>query len=109
MTGFEVVNFGCRLNAYEAETIKAMGEAEGLANTLVFNTCAVTAEAQRQARQAIRRARRAHPTARNHRDRLRGADRHAVLRQAGGGRPGHRQCREIVGGDVAEAEARAAR
>ena len=64
MTGFEVVNFGCRLNAYEAETIKAMGEAEGLANTLVFNTCAVTAEAQRQARQAIRRARRAHPTAR---------------------------------------------
>ena len=63
MTGFEVVNFGCRLNAYEAETIKAMGEAEGLANTLVFNTCAVTAEAQRQARQAIRRARRAHPTA----------------------------------------------
>lgn len=65
MTGFEVVNFGCRLNAYEAETIKAMGEAEGLANTLVFNTCAVTAEAQRQARQAIRRARRAHPTAKS--------------------------------------------
>ena len=64
MTGFEVVNFGCRLNAYEAETIKAMGEAEGLSNALVFNTCAVTAEAERQARQAIRRARRDHPTAR---------------------------------------------
>jgi threonylcarbamoyladenosine tRNA methylthiotransferase MtaB len=64
MTGFEVVNFGCRLNAHEAETIKALGEAEGLANTLVFNTCAVTAEAERQARQAIRKARRANPHAR---------------------------------------------
>jgi threonylcarbamoyladenosine tRNA methylthiotransferase MtaB len=64
MTGFEVVNFGCRLNACEAEAIKAMGEAQGLANTLVFNTCAVTAEAQRQARQAIRKARRANPQAR---------------------------------------------
>ena len=64
MTGFEVVNFGCRLNAHEAETIKAMGEAQGLVNTLVFNTCAVTAEAERQARQAIRKARRANPHAR---------------------------------------------
>src|SRR5690349_11627967 len=64
MAGFEVVNFGCRLNAHEAETIKAMGEAEGLDRTVVFNTCAVTAEAQRQARQAIRRARRADPTVR---------------------------------------------
>jgi len=64
MTGFEVVNFGCRLNAQEAETIKAMGEAEGLVDTLVFNTCAVTAEAERQARQAIRKARRAKPHAR---------------------------------------------
>jgi threonylcarbamoyladenosine tRNA methylthiotransferase MtaB len=64
MTGFEVVNFGCRLNAHEAEMIKAMGEAEGLDRTVVFNTCAVTAEAQRQARQAIRRARRADPTVR---------------------------------------------
>jgi threonylcarbamoyladenosine tRNA methylthiotransferase MtaB len=64
MTGFEVVNFGCRLNAHEAEMIKAIGEAEGLDRTVVFNTCAVTAEAQRQARQAIRRARRADPTVR---------------------------------------------
>jgi threonylcarbamoyladenosine tRNA methylthiotransferase MtaB len=64
MTGFKVVNFGCRLNANEAETIRALGEAQGLDNTLVFNTCAVTAEAQRQARQAIRRARRADPTVR---------------------------------------------
>jgi threonylcarbamoyladenosine tRNA methylthiotransferase MtaB len=64
MTGFEVVNFGCRLNAHEAETIKAMGEEQGLVDTLVFNTCAVTAEAERQARQAIRKARRANPHAR---------------------------------------------
>src|SRR5262245_4064552 len=64
MTGFEVVNFGCRLNAQEAETIKAMGEAAGLVDTVVFNTCAVTAEAERQARQAIRKARRANPGAR---------------------------------------------
>src|SRR5262245_10708482 len=64
MTGFEVVNFGCRLNAHEAETIKAMGEAEGLVDIVVFNTCAVTAEAERQARQAIRKARRANPRAR---------------------------------------------
>ena len=60
----EVVTFGCRLNAYESEAIRARAAEDGLANAVVFNTCAVTAEAVRQARQAIRKARRARPDAR---------------------------------------------
>jgi threonylcarbamoyladenosine tRNA methylthiotransferase MtaB len=60
----EVVTFGCRLNAYEAEVIRRQAQAAGLADTVVVNTCAVTAEAVRQSRQAIRRLRREHPHAR---------------------------------------------
>ena len=60
----EVVTFGCRLNAYESEAIRARAAEDGLANAVVFNTCAVTAEAVRQARQAIRKARRLRPDAR---------------------------------------------
>ena len=60
----EVVTFGCRLNAYESEAIRARAAEDGLADAVVFNTCAVTAEAVRQARQAIRKARRARPDAR---------------------------------------------
>ncbi len=59
----EVVTFGCRLNAYESEAIRARAAADGLANAVVFNTCAVTGEAVRQARQAIRKARRERPDA----------------------------------------------
>src|SRR5215469_13059033 len=60
----EIITFGCRLNAFESEIIRrAAGEA-GLADAVIVNTCAVTAEAERQARQAIRRARREHPGAR---------------------------------------------
>ena len=62
--GVEVVTFGCRLNAYESEQIKARAAADGIENAVVFNTCAVTAEAVRQARQAIRKARRERPDAR---------------------------------------------
>lgn len=62
---FEILTFGCRLNAYESEVIR--GHAAALASdastTIVVNTCAVTAEAERQARQAIRRAAREHPEA----------------------------------------------
>ncbi|MFP6741438.1 MAG: radical SAM protein, partial [Alphaproteobacteria bacterium] len=58
----EIVTFGCRLNAYESEVMRA--HAAGLEDTIIFNTCAVTAEAERQARQAIRRARRRAPDAR---------------------------------------------
>ncbi len=60
--GPEIVTFGCRLNAFESEVMRDC--AAGLDNAIVFNTCAVTAEAERQARQAIRRARRANPQAR---------------------------------------------
>ena len=64
MAAPEIITFGCRLNAFESEIIRrAAGEA-GLADAVIVNTCAVTAEAERQARQAIRRARREHPGAR---------------------------------------------
>src|SRR5262245_56085125 len=60
----DVITFGCRLNAYEAEVIRRQAQAAGLADTVVVNTCAVTAEAVRQSRQAIRRLKRERPDAR---------------------------------------------
>ena len=57
----ETLTFGCRLNAYEGEVMKAEAEKAGLDNTIIINTCAVTSEAVRQARQAIRKARRDDP------------------------------------------------
>ncbi|MGY6703833.1 tRNA (N(6)-L-threonylcarbamoyladenosine(37)-C(2))-methylthiotransferase MtaB [Roseinatronobacter sp.] len=54
---------GCRLNAYETEAMKALAEAAGVQGAVVVNTCAVTAEAVRKARQEIRRLRREHPDA----------------------------------------------
>jgi threonylcarbamoyladenosine tRNA methylthiotransferase MtaB len=57
----ETLTFGCRLNAYESEVMKAEAEKAGLENALIVNTCAVTAEAVRQARQQIRKARRDEP------------------------------------------------
>lgn len=60
----EVVTFGCRLNALESDRIRAQAAADGLTDAVVFNTCAVTGEAVRQARQAIRHARRERPGAR---------------------------------------------
>ena len=62
--GVDIVTFGCRLNAYESEVIRARAAQDGLSNAIVFNTCAVTGEAVRQARQAIRKARRERPGAR---------------------------------------------
>jgi threonylcarbamoyladenosine tRNA methylthiotransferase MtaB len=59
----EFVTFGCRLNTYESEVMRAHADAAGVEKTIVFNTCAVTAEATRQARQAIRRARKERPDA----------------------------------------------
>jgi threonylcarbamoyladenosine tRNA methylthiotransferase MtaB len=58
----DVVTFGCRLNAAESEVIRRQGGA--IENAVVFNTCAVTAEAVRQARQSIRKLRRERPDAR---------------------------------------------
>jgi len=60
----DIVTFGCRLNAYESEVIRARATEDGLTDAVVFNTCAVTGEAVRQARQAIRKARRERPGAR---------------------------------------------
>lgn len=57
-------NHGCRLNAYEVEAMKDLAGQAGLANAVVVNTCAVTAEAVRKARQDIRKLRKAHPDAR---------------------------------------------
>src|ERR1700741_1741033 len=59
----DVLTFGCRLNAYESEVIKRHAHDSGRAHTVVVNTCAVTAEAVAQARQAIRKAAREHPDA----------------------------------------------
>jgi threonylcarbamoyladenosine tRNA methylthiotransferase MtaB len=57
----EVMTFGCRLNAYESEAIKDRAREVQLRDTVVVNTCAVTAEAVRQSRQAIRRLKREQP------------------------------------------------
>ncbi|KYK46957.1 tRNA (N(6)-L-threonylcarbamoyladenosine(37)-C(2))-methylthiotransferase MtaB [Bradyrhizobium liaoningense] len=62
--GVEVVTFGCRLNAFEAEVIRSKAEGAGLSDTIVINSCAVTNEAVAQARQSIRKLKRERPGAR---------------------------------------------
>ncbi|MGE3141884.1 MAG: tRNA (N(6)-L-threonylcarbamoyladenosine(37)-C(2))-methylthiotransferase MtaB [Hyphomonadaceae bacterium] len=59
----DVLTFGCRLNAAESEAMRALAEKAALGDAVIVNTCAVTGEAVRQARQAIRRARRERPDA----------------------------------------------
>ena len=59
----EIITIGCRLNAYESEVIREQATAAGAKDIVVVNTCAVTKEAERQARQAIRRIRRRRPEA----------------------------------------------
>ena len=59
----EIITFGCRLNSLESEVMRRHAVAGGLTDTVIVHTCAVTAEAERQARQAIRRARRERPQA----------------------------------------------
>ena len=90
----DVITFGCRLNAYESEVIRRNADAAGLGDAVVVNTCAVTAEAVRQAKQTIRtdRARTAGCAHRGHR--LRRADRAGGLRRAAERRPCDRQRRE---------------
>ncbi len=63
MAGSQVITFGCRLNSFESEIMQNHAQNSDMDNTIIFNTCAVTAEAQRQARQAIRRAKRENPDA----------------------------------------------
>jgi len=61
----QLVTFGCRLNAYESEVMREHARAtEAGTETIIVNTCAVTAEAERQARQSIRKLRRENPNAR---------------------------------------------
>ena len=57
----EVITFGCRLNNYESEVMRNHAKDAGLDNTIIVNTCAVTAEAERQARQSIRKLRKENP------------------------------------------------
>lgn len=59
----DIRTFGCRLNIHESEVMRAHAQAAQMEDVIIFNTCAVTAEAERQARQAIRRARRESPHA----------------------------------------------
>jgi threonylcarbamoyladenosine tRNA methylthiotransferase MtaB len=62
-TTVDILTLGCRLNAYESEVMRGHAEAAGLQDAVIVNTCAVTAEAVRQAKQTIRRARRERPDA----------------------------------------------
>ncbi|WP_421907717.1 tRNA (N(6)-L-threonylcarbamoyladenosine(37)-C(2))-methylthiotransferase MtaB [Mameliella sp.] len=64
MSAPKFTTLGCRLNAYETEAMKDLAEAAGVDDAVVVNTCAVTQEAVRKARQEIRRLRRENPDAR---------------------------------------------
>src|SRR3954451_24875276 len=64
MPGLDIITFGCRLNAFESDVIHGAADAAGLADAVIVNTCAVTAEAERQARQAIPGGRREKPNLR---------------------------------------------
>lgn len=60
----DIITFGCRLNAYESEVMRMHAKAAGLDDAIIVNTCTVTAEATRQAKQTIRKLRREQPMAR---------------------------------------------
>jgi threonylcarbamoyladenosine tRNA methylthiotransferase MtaB len=63
VSGVHLETFGCRLNTFESEVMRGHAEKAGLSDAIIFNTCAVTAEATRQARQAIRKAAKEKPQA----------------------------------------------
>ena len=63
MADAEIITLGCRLNAFESEVIREHSRAAGLENTIIINSCAVTAEAERSTRKSIRRARKENPNA----------------------------------------------
>ena len=63
MSAIEILTFGCRLNAFESEVMRKHADNAGLGDAVIVNTCAVTNEAVRQARQAIRKAKRNNPDA----------------------------------------------
>ena len=64
MAETKVITLGCRLNVFESEVMRGFGEAANLKDTVIVNTCAVTAEAGRQARQTVRKLHRDNPSAR---------------------------------------------
>tara|TARA_B000000565_G_scaffold243814_1_gene210350 strand:+ start:8698 stop:9963 length:1266 start_codon:yes stop_codon:yes gene_type:complete len=57
----EIITFGCRLNTFESSLMQAHAKDANLTDTVIINTCAVTAEAERQARQTIRKLKREYP------------------------------------------------
>ncbi|MCA8904622.1 MAG: tRNA (N(6)-L-threonylcarbamoyladenosine(37)-C(2))-methylthiotransferase MtaB [Hyphomonas sp.] len=61
--GPTLITLGCRLNTYESEVMRGHAAEAGLSDAVIVNTCAVTGEAVRSARQAIRRAAKEHPGA----------------------------------------------
>ena len=63
MASPQVITFGCRLNTYESQVIRARASDAGLQDAIVINTCAVTSEAVRQSKQAVRKQKRANPSA----------------------------------------------
>jgi threonylcarbamoyladenosine tRNA methylthiotransferase MtaB len=63
MSAVEILSFGCRLNAFESEAMRGLAERAGHRGAVLVNTCAVTAEAEKQARKAIRAAHRRNPAA----------------------------------------------
>ena len=89
-------------DAYETEVMREKADAAGVGDAVIVNTCAVTSEAVRQARQAIRKARRNQSRRPHHRDRLRRPDRPG-LRGHAGSRPGARQRREAEAGGLGAA------
>ena len=96
--------FGCRLNAYETEAMKGLAaEAAGVGDVVVVNSCAVTGEAVRQARQQNPPPAPRQPGRAGDRDRLRGADRACDLRGDARGGPGARQRREAAAGRLGAA------
>ncbi len=64
MSRAEIITLGCRLNLYESEVMAQLARRHKLGDAVIINSCAVTTAAQRQTRQAIRRAARQHPTKR---------------------------------------------
>uniref|UniRef100_UPI001358ACFB radical SAM protein n=1 Tax=Geminicoccus flavidas TaxID=2506407 RepID=UPI001358ACFB len=61
MSAIDVLTFGCRLNSFESEVMRRHAEEAGLSDLVIVHSCTVTAEAERQVRQAVRRARREQP------------------------------------------------
>ena len=64
MSKTEIITLGCRVNFFESEVIRGHSVKAKLENSIIINTCAVTGEAERQARQTIRRVRRENPNSR---------------------------------------------